>query len=52
MHRVLNIDEIKNELYSFIVLCETNIFEPNLSMFGQLLSNKNKIATILHSAAQ
>jgi hypothetical protein len=25
MYEILNVDEIKNQLYSFIVLCETNI---------------------------
>jgi hypothetical protein len=35
MHVVLNVDEIKNQLHSLVVLCETNI----LSLFSQRLDN-------------
>jgi hypothetical protein len=35
MHEVLNVDEIKNYLHSFVVLCETNI----LSLINQFLDN-------------
>jgi hypothetical protein len=52
MHEVLNVDEIKNKLHSFIVLCETNI----LSLINQCWDNYYQIkikllqcSTVLHS---
>jgi hypothetical protein len=41
MHGVLNVDEIKNWLHSFVVLCETNI----LSLVSQNLHNFYQIQT-------
>ena len=41
MHGVLNIDEIKNELHSLVVLCETNV----LSLISQRLNNYYQIKT-------
>jgi hypothetical protein len=41
MHGVLNVDEIKNLLYSFVVLYETNI----LSLINQCLDNYYQIKT-------
>jgi hypothetical protein len=41
MHGVLNVDEIKNQLYSFIVFCETNI----LSLISQSFNNFYQIQT-------
>jgi hypothetical protein len=35
MHEVLNVDEIKNELHSFVILYETNI----LNLINQDLDN-------------
>jgi hypothetical protein len=42
MHRVLNVDKIKNELHSFVVLCETNILNlisQSFDIFYQIQTN-------------
>jgi hypothetical protein len=41
MHGVLNVDEIKNQLHGFVVLCETNV----LSLINQCLDNYYQIKT-------
>jgi hypothetical protein len=46
MHRVLNVDKIKNELHSFVVLCETNI----LNLISQSLDNFYQIQTNCYRA--
>jgi hypothetical protein len=48
MYRVLNVDEIKNELHSFVVFCETNI----LSLINQCLDNYYQIKTKCYSVVQ
>jgi hypothetical protein len=45
IYGVLNVDEIKNQLHSFIVLCETNI----LSLITQSLDNYYPIKTKIYS---
>ena len=47
MHGVLNVDEIKNQLHSLVVLCETNV----LSLFSQRLDNYYQIQTKCYSIA-
>jgi hypothetical protein len=46
MHGVLNVDEIKNQLHSLVVLCETNL----LSLISQCLNKNSQIQTKCYSA--
>jgi hypothetical protein len=48
MHEVLNIDEIKNQLHSLVVLCETNL----LSLISQCLDKNSQIQTKCYSVEE